>query len=221
VNSPTQGSQNLLRMAVNSRSDLLTVALRNSGALDPREDVAWRSPLASEYLEYRDGAALRALSLHERIRVPLANFWPSPGPVWDALGTAGDRPILVEAKAHIPEVISRVKASSDKSKRLIQRSLGLAQRHYARKNKEDCSGPFYQYANRLAYQYWLREKNKIQSSLVFLYFTHAKDMKGPETREEWLGAIRLVHAVLGLPEKLEKFGVYHAFLDSRALLVSE
>ena len=46
-------------------------------------------------------------------------------------------------------------------------------------------------------------------------------MKGPETREEWLGAIRLVHAVLGLPEKLEKFGVYHAFLDSRALLVSE
>jgi hypothetical protein len=216
VNSPRQGSQYLLRMAVNSRHDLLTDALRQCGALDRREDVVWHSPLAPQNLEYRDGAALRALSLDKRIRVPLANFWPSRGPVWDALGTTGaDRPISVEAKAHIPEAVSRVKAGSEASKRLIQKSLALAQRHYTRKNKEDWSAPFYQYANRLAYQYWLREQNKIQSSLVFSYCTNAKDMKGPETREEWfggdsidtrgarasgpIGQVRRVPPVLGCP----------------------
>ncbi len=214
MNSPTQGSQYVLRMAVNSQPDMLAVGLRESGALDGREDVLWHSPLPPKHLEHRDGAALRALSLHRRIRVPLVDFWPSRGPVWAALGTAGaDRPILIEAKARIPEAVSRVKASSEASKRLIEKSLSLAQRHYTRKNKEDWSAPFYQYANRLAYQFWLRELNKIQSSLVFLYFINAKDMNGPKTKEEWRGAIRLIHAVLGLPATLERFSMYHAFLD--------
>lgn len=222
VNSPTQGSQYLLRMAVNSRPDLLTDALRDSGAINSREDVVWHSPLPPKYLEHRDAAAVRALSLEERIRSPLVAFWPSRGPVWDALGTAGvDRPILVEAKAHIPEAVSRIKASSDASKRLIQKSLTLAQRHYAKKNKEDWSAPFYQYANRLAYHYWLREQNKIQSSLVFLYFTNAKDMNGPKTQQEWLGAIRLIHAVLGLPETMNDFDIHHAFLDARQATIGE
>ena len=42
-------------------------------------------------------------------------------------------------------------------------------------------------------------------------------MKGPQTQQEWLGAIRLIHAVLGLPEKLDKFSVYHAFVDADIL----
>jgi hypothetical protein len=219
VNSPTQGSQHLLRMAVNSRPAVLLAALRESGAIERREGVVWHSPLPPRHLEYRDGAVLRELSLDNRIRSPPAQFWPLRGPVWDGLGTAGvDRPILVEAKVHIPEAVSRVKASSETSNRLIQKSLALAQRHYTRKNKEDWSAPFYQYANRLAHQYWLREMNKIPSSLVFLYFTNAEEMKGPQTEQEWLGAIRLIHAALGLPEKLDKFGVYHAFLDAKQAL---
>jgi hypothetical protein len=76
------------------------------------------------------------------------------------------------------------------------------------------SAPFYQYANRLAYQFWLLQLNKIPSGLVFLNFVNAKDMNGPKAKDEWFGAIRLIHSVLGVPERLDRFGVYHAFLDA-------
>jgi hypothetical protein len=74
---------------------------------------------------------------------------------------------------------------------------------------------FYQYANRLAHQYYFRQLNGIESTLVFLYFTNAVDMDGPATEEEWHGAMRLIHTILGLPADLSRFGVYHAFLDAR------
>jgi hypothetical protein len=79
------------------------------------------------------------------------------------------------------------------------------------------SGLFYQYTNRLAYQFYFQSLNGLQSSLVFLYFTNAVDMDGPATEEEWHGASRLIHAVLGLPVDLSSFGVYHAFVDARQL----
>jgi hypothetical protein len=63
----------------------------------------------------------------------------------------------------------------------------------------------------------LRELNGIQSKLVFLHFINATDVNGPSTVEEWEGATRLIHAVLGLPASLEHFGVYHAYLDARGL----
>jgi hypothetical protein len=52
---------------------------------------------------------------------------------------------------------------------------------------------------------------------VFLYFTSATDVDGPSTEAEWHGAIQLLQAVLGLPARRERFGVYHAFLDARDL----
>ena len=77
---------------------------------------------------------------------------------------------------------------------------------------------FFQYANRLAHQYFLRELNQIPSRLVFLYFTNAKDVDGPSTEEEWRGAIRLLHAQLGLAQDLKHFGVYDAYLDARDVI---
>jgi hypothetical protein len=216
--SETQGSQYLLRTAVNRRPELLRSALRECGALGRRENIAWHSPLAKSYREFRDGAAVRALSLDGRISEPLSKFWPSRGPVWDALGTSSaNRAILVEAKAHIPEAVSRAAASSPLSVDLIDKSLAIARGYYTRKSKADWGTPFYQYANRLAFLFWLKERNGIASNLVFLYFTNAVDMQGPATKQEWYGAIRVIHAVLGLPASVEQFGVYHAFVDARQL----
>ncbi len=219
MKSETHGSQYLLRVAVNKRPELLRSALRESGGLGRREGLAWHSPLTSEsHREYRDGAAVRALGLEKRIIAPLARFWPSRGPVWDALATSSEgRPILLEAKAHIPEVISRENATTTASKKLIRASLALTRKHYTRKSEADWNTPFYQYANRLAYHYWLREQNDIASRLVFLCFTNAVDMKGPSSKQEWHGALRMIHAVLGLPAELNGFGVHHAFLDARQL----
>jgi hypothetical protein len=213
------GSQRLLQLAVNHRPELLLSALRRCGATGRRESLRWVSPLATEdHCEYRDGAALEKLGLAQRIRKPLTQFWPARGCVWDALGVAGEsRPILVEAKAHIPEAASPGTRASEKSRALIDSSLARARRHFAPRSKADWTGHFYQYANRLAHQFYFRSLNGIESSLVFLYFTNAVDMDGPATEEEWYGASRLIHAVLGLPADLSSFRVYHAFVDARQL----
>src|SRR6266498_5583924 len=71
------------------------------------QKIDWRSPQPPKYLEYRDGKALQALDL-SHMRSALARFWPARGPVWDALGVGigTDERFLVEAKAHIPELVS-------------------------------------------------------------------------------------------------------------------
>jgi hypothetical protein len=216
------GSQRLLQLAVNHRPELLLSALQMCGATKGHESIRWVSPLAAEnHCEYRDAAALKQLGLVPRIRKPLAEFWPARGCVWDALALAGEeRPILVEAKAHIPEAVSSGTRASETSRELIERSLAQARRHLAPRSKADWTGHFYQYANRLAYQFYIRILNQVDSSLVFLCFTNAVDMDGPATAEEWRGAVRLIHAVLGLPADLAEFGVYHAFVDARQLAVS-
>jgi len=137
--------------------------------------------------------------------------------MWDAIGTTSDGPIFIEAKAHIPEAATPATKASPESRKLIEQSLTKARRFYAPKARADWSIHFYQYANRLAYQYFLREMNDINSTLVFLYFLNADDMLGPTSEEEWEGASRLIHAVLGVPEDLTSHGVFDAFLDARLL----
>ena len=215
----TLGSQRLFQIAVKERPELLLRALRRSGAVGRREKLRWTSPLAQDaFKEYRDAAALKRLGIASSLTVPLQDFWPRLGQVWDGLAVAGEgRPILVEAKAHIPETVSRGSRASEASLRLIERSLKRTRKHLATRSPARWNGPFYQYANRLAFQFFLRELNDIPSSLVFFYFTNAVDMDGPSTEKEWRGAIGLTHAALGLPADLEHFGVYEAFLDARQL----
>jgi len=101
---------------------------------------------------------------------------------------------------------------------LIEQSLERARKFYSPRSTSLWSGTFYQYANRLAYQYYLRELNQIPSILIFLDFINAEEMDGPSSELEWKGATRLLHAVLGLPANLEKHGVYHAYIDARQLV---
>jgi hypothetical protein len=121
--------------------------------------------------------------------------------------------LFVEAKAHIPEAASPATRATPASLELISRSLAEARRWYAPKATADWSGTFYQYANRLAHHYLLNEINKVPSILVFVYFTGATEMSGPVDAREWRGAVRLLHAALGLPAHLESRGVFDAFVD--------
>jgi hypothetical protein len=216
----TMGSQRLLQVAVNRKPELLRGALRRSGALGKREEITWVSPLRDDgYREYRDGVAMARLGLTGRLQTPLSEFWPPRGPVWDGLAIAGGvRPLLVEAKAHIPEMVvsggtRATRTSLDKIKKSLERAL----RPLNRGSRGDWTGCFFQYANRVAHQIFLRKLNGIASSLVFLYFTNATDMDGPATEEEWEGSVRLIHAALGLPKDLSPAGVFHAYLDARLL----
>ena len=59
----------------------------------------------------------------------------------------------------------------------------------------------YQYANRLAHLYLLRELNRVPAHLLFVYFVGDDDVNGPETVPEWEAALSLAKRVLGLPER--------------------
>jgi hypothetical protein len=214
------GSQKWLQVAANRKPQLLLSALHRSGAVGPRISVTWHSPLeGEEFREYRDGPALDKAGIKiANLKKPLEQFWPALGPVWDALGiTSEGRPLFVEAKAHIPEAASPGTKASAASRDLIELSLLEGRHYYAPRSTAVWSSLFYQYANRLAHQYFLRRANDVRSTLVFLYFVNADDMLGPMSEEEWHGAVRLIHAVLGLPKDLKSFGVFDAFLDVRLL----
>lgn len=123
----------------------------------------------------------------------------------------------MEAKAHIPEAASPPSQASEGSLKLIRASLAEARRYYAPKAKADWSGNLYQYANRLAFQYLFSKLNGLDSRLVFLDFYNAADVTGPESEAEWRGATRLIHALLGLPADLTKHGVFHAYVNAKAV----
>ena len=215
------GSQRLLLTAVNACPDLLQASLEEAGAIEEGEKVEWVSPLAKEGgAEYRDAAALKKLGIHDRLTSPLTEFWPARGPVWDGLAmTSNGRSLLLEAKAHIPQMASPGTKASEESRLKIERSLEIARQHYAPRASASWTSTFYQYANRLAFQFFLRGLNRVDSRLVFLSFINATDVAGPMSIEEWHGATRLLHAVLGLPADLRAFGVYHAFVDAKAMSV--
>ena len=107
VGAAAQRSQKWIQRVVNEAQVPLGDAIRNLFGWPSSETIEWVSPLASDnYAEYSDEDALARLKL-SALRVPLADFWPTGGPHWDALARTGSgRVILVEAKAHIAELLS-------------------------------------------------------------------------------------------------------------------
>lgn len=127
------GSQRLLQIAVGKYPDLLDDALRAAGSIGSAETVTWTSPLEAEgFKEFRDLAALEKLGISDSINYPLKGFWPRRGPVWDATGiTSQGAPLLLEAKAHIPEAASPASGASPESMQLIEKSLERARKFYS------------------------------------------------------------------------------------------
>ena len=199
----------MIQKLINEKPDILNNQLRTKLGMSEDEDLPWRSPLKDdEYAEYRDEAFLERLGVKLEL-YPLKDFWPKMGPQWDGLGKSSQGKLfLVEAKSHIPELISTFKGTRKASIDKICSSLEETKKRFGVKADYDWSNPFYQYANRLAHVYLLR-KNKLDAWLVNVYFVNDAEMTGPETADEWKGAIRLMHRCLGIREHLvEKWVVY-------------
>jgi hypothetical protein len=203
---------------VNRHPKILEAETVRAFGLAKTETITWLSPLEEDgYAEYQDEAFLDLLGI-ELSRVPLAEFWPARGPVWDGLGRSkSGKLFLVEAKSHIVEMVSPATAASPKSKDLISRSIDQCKRYLNSGSKAEWTGQFYQYTNRLAHLYLLRKLNHLPAYLVFLYFLNDAEMNGPESVDEWKGAIKLVHSFLGVGRtKLTPF-VADIFIDVRSL----
>ena len=197
----SRGSQKWIQLLVNRAPHLLDRAIARHLSFSPTDKIVWLSPLAQDaYAEYRDEMFLSKIEARAEV-APLSGFWPARGPQWDALGrTSRGEPLLIEAKAHIPELLSPPTQATGRSVSVIRTSLDRVKRAVGSRAAADWSGVYYQYTNRLAHLYFLRSLNRIPAYLVFVYLLNDADMQGPKTAEEWAGAIRLVHAQLGIDE---------------------
>ena len=204
-----------MQLVANGHEDAFLSALRDAGALASGASVKWVSPRSDdEYAEYSDARFLRELGLKEAAG-RLSGFWPRGGPWWDGLGVTSDgRYLLVEAKAHIGEMVSTpTGAKSEDSIRLIHTSLEEAKSFFRAKPEIDWSKCFYQYCNRLAHLYWLRERESIPADLVFVCFVGDHEMGGPSSGCEWRAAIELLERFLGVTEHRLRRHVHHVFPD--------
>ena len=201
-----RGSRKWLQVLVNCRPKLLDDAIAQRLPGIPGE-IDWRSPLLEDhYAEYRDQSFLDRLagSMHYRTpgqaQLELSDFWPRFGPQWDGLAvTDRGQILLVEAKAHIPEMVTAPGQARGESARLkIQESLATVKAFVKSRAPADWSTSFYQYANRLAHLYWMRELNGHDAYLVNLFLVNDREMNGPGSVAEWQAAIGLQEVYLGV-----------------------
>jgi len=196
-----KGSMKWIQILINDRSDIINSRIRSKFDIPQNIAIQWLSPLKEEdYAEYRDEAFLTALGLMpQSMKVKLNDFWPKGGPQWDALGRLSDgTPLLVEGKAHISEVLSYIQAKSPKSIKLIEQSFERTKKKLGVRTSNPWTGPFYQYANRIAHLHFLNNLNGIKSYLVFVNFVGDKEMGGPKSEYEWVGVDSLIHSYLGV-----------------------
>ena len=221
----SRGSRRWLQVLVNCRPHLLDDAISQRLAAPPN-DIDWRSPLLSDhYAEYRDQtfidrlAGSRYLTGELETRRPLADFWPRFGPQWDGLAvTDNGQILLVEAKAHISEMVTAPsQARGEAALKKIHESLGETKSFLKSRAPVDWSASFYQYANRLAHLYWLRELNGLDAHLVNIFFLNDEEMIGPRTVAEWQAAIRLQEVFLGVRQLASSGYALHPWVGAYVL----
>ena len=213
----TRGSLRWIQEAVNQHPRYLNFKISERCGLSPNETIQWVSPVQQDdFAEYRDSQFLDLLEVRLPAR-PLKSFWPVRGPQWDALGrTDNGNVLLVGAKANVPELVSDKCQAGEKSKTLIRRSLREVQDFLKVDPEADWLGKLYQYTNRLAHLYLLRELNRVEAHLVFVYFVGATKVSGPQTVPEWEAALSVARGVLGLGKRhrLSNY-IYDVFIDVR------
>lgn len=208
-----RGSLKDLQILISEHPDLLNAMLRSKISDLQSDQIEWLSPLQNDYYsEYSDDDFINRLGLH--VVRPLTEFWPRRGPQWDGLGKSKNGLVfLIEAKANIPEIVSTGCLASATSKALINLSLEETKAFLNINNKADWCGTFYQTTNRLAHLYFLREKNNIPAWLLNIYFINDREVKGPESKKEWLAATQVVKSYLGTSyHRLSKY-IIDLFID--------
>lgn len=207
-----KGSLRWVQMMVNDHTNHLSSVVGASiGVI--ADEIRWVSPMADDdYAEYRDQGFLDRLDITLN-HYPLKDFWAARGPQWDALGRIGNRVLLVEAKAHLAELKSPSCQAGPASLIRIETSLALVKSSFGAARDVAWTGQYYQYANRLAHLYLLRELNHIPCEMVNLCFLNDHAMNGPATIAEWHAAFDSAQLALGIQDNPLLRHVHHVFVD--------
>lgn len=194
------GSQLQVQIYVARHASQLSTAVATalSGAVSA-DAIRWVAPKEAErFREPRGAKFLAAVGLLDRLP-ELRQFWPAHGPSWDAVGVVSPGPtiggvILIEGKSYPREIYGPgCRARAVDSVNQIRSSMEKVRGWLGADPKADWFGRLYQYANRLAYLYFLRRIVRAPAWLVNLYFT-GDTTTSPTSVAQWRG-IRLPRAV--------------------------
>lgn len=143
-------------------------------------DIKWVSPLKKDsYKEFKSKEILEEFSKATNTSTGSGiSFWPDRGPWWDAVGFDSNTIILVEAKCHVAETITKCSAKDQKSIDLIKKSMKEAydiivsnSKNHTTSNhvydEEFWFNKYYQLGNRLSFMAHLR-KQGLNVKLVLL-----------------------------------------------------
>jgi hypothetical protein len=208
----TKGSLKWIQRAINDAPDHFDS--RVCSELPGVAGIEWLSPLAGDgFAEYRDESFLDRIG-HPELSAAFGDFWPRRGPQWDALGrTDVGEVVLVEAKAHIREMLTEGCKAGEKSFDRISASLEMTAAALRATPLIKWTGVLYQTANRIAHLKFLVDHD-VPARLVFVYFLDDNEMGGPTSIEEWQGAIELGRCLLGLPRQHLLSGrISHVFIS--------
>ena len=160
----------------------------------------------------------------------MREFWPSGGPVWDALAVVqlrggGTGVLLCEGKSHPAEVYGGGTQATEHSRARIADALGATQewlglpRDAERwmdplRSDEPGHSSVYQSANRYAHLYWLRERAGVEAWLCHLLFIDDPTY-GATSRELWEEKLPEIERDLGVEGRTVPFAghVYVPGLD--------
>jgi hypothetical protein len=215
------GSEDQLHRYLDERREEITAAVA-SALGDPAQPIEWLDFPRTDgrEREYR-GLEFLAGPEYADTRDAWATVWPTTGrqPSWDAIARAGDRWLLVEAKANAPEFVTPPCKATPDAHKLIVKALNATKRELGVDRFYAWDASYYQYANRLTVLRFLRER-AVDAHLVFVYFTGDAFPDGtpcPAIAAEWEELIEARRLTLGLPQR-HALGDYdhHVFLPAHA-----
>jgi hypothetical protein len=139
------------------------------------------------------------------------------GPQWDALGCTSDGGVLLmEAKAHVGELVSRCEAVAPASLAKIEAAFDTTREALGATKSDEWMTRYYQYANRLAHLHFLRAHG-VNAQLVLVCFVGDSDMPGPNSRADFEHGVSEVRRSLGIPEDQRSSHVFEVFIDVASL----
>lgn len=193
-----RGSLKWIQRLINDKPHLLNKQILAQLSLLSDADIRWISPVKPNFTEYRDADFLKMVG-HPELIDKLETFWPKNGPQWDALGVTSDGTvILIEAKAHIAEILTSSGAKDPGSIKMIESAFSKVREDLKINTSYSWSAPFYQYANRITHLHFLHNMCGIQTVLAFVHFLGDEEMDGPRSKTEWQQVNAKVREYLGL-----------------------
>jgi hypothetical protein len=212
----------LLRFLGHHRDELEACILKNTRInKDLEYDIQWldqpkdhaRKSLDGEY----KGIDFLPEETQEKISKNWGAYWPQTGalPNWDAVmycppiipdSTLKEKWIIIEAKAHLQELVSSSNASEG-SREKIEKAFEATQKRFNIKTQNSWLENYYQLANRLAFINFMLD-NGIQCSLLNIYFLNGWEKNSDKNvleKEVWSKKIDEEYSYLGINNDAKEY----------------